>query len=159
MLPENSEHDLSVDAASLLLIVVGAHLRAEMADRPLAYRLQEQIQSWLGDHRDELGVEIRPVVCSDIWYVNQPQLQRRPTISLGGPGVNALSAYYAQKLTAALVSDDQLMVQLDPEFVDLRVSAWGVNHEMTVRVLQLFVDKYLDDYLRAVATQVEPQVD
>ena len=159
MADHESEQGLALDTSSLLLIVVGAHLRAEIADRPLAYRLQERIQHWLESHRCDLGVEIQPVVCSDVWYVNQPALQRRPTISLGGPGVNALSAYYAQKLAAALIHDDQMMIQLDPEFVDLRASAWGVDHEKTVRVLDLFMSKYLDGYLRAVATQVEPQVD
>lgn len=159
MARKSPEQEVSVDTSSLLLIVVGAHLRAEIGDRPLAYRLQERIVDWIKEHSDELSVEIRPLVCSDVWYVNQPELQRRPTISLGGPGVNTLGAYYAQKLSAALVHDDQMMIQLDPEFIDLRVSAWGVNHQMTIRVLEVFIEKYLDSYLRAVATQVEPQVD
>ncbi len=162
-MPPDEEDNLSSEVpenlSSLLLIVVGAHLRAEVADRPLAYRLLDCVHTWLGDHADELAVEIQPVVCSDVWYVNQPALQRRPTISLGGPGVNALSAYYAQKLPAALVHEDRMMIQLDPEFVDLRVCTWGVDHENTVRVLDVFLSKYLDAFLRAVATQVEPHSD
>jgi hypothetical protein len=98
-----------------------------------------------------------PVVCSDIWYMNQEALHQRPTISLGGPGVNALSQYYAEKLTPAVVRENKIILQLDPEFTDLRVCIWGMNHSLTVDAVELFYRKYLDGYLRAVATQVEPQ--
>ena len=76
---------------------------------------------------------------------------------MGGPGVNALSAYYSQKLPTALVRDNQIAIQLDPEYIDLRVCLWGMNHQLTVEALRLFTDKYLEEYLRAVVTQVEPQ--
>ena len=146
-----------VDATQLLLVVVGSHLRAEMADRPLAYRLRQRIYAWLEKHSSGLNVPIIPVVCSDIWYLNHEELQKRPTISLGGPGVNALSAYYSQKLPASPLADNQMVIQLDAEFVDLRVCIWGMNHELTVEALDLFDRQYLDSYVRAVATQVEPQ--
>ena len=80
-------------------------------------------------------------------------------LSVGGPGVNALSAYYAQKVPAAVLRENKMIVQLDPEFVDLRVCIWGVNHRLTVEAMDLFIDRYLDDYLRAIATQVEPKID
>ncbi|NJL31506.1 MAG: hypothetical protein HC898_07695 [Phycisphaerales bacterium] len=148
-----------MELSNLLLIVVGAHLRAEIADRPLAYRLSDTIANWLGRRSPKLNVRFAPVVCSDIWYMNQAQLQRRPTISVGGPGSTALSAYYAQKLSPAVVSDNQMIIQLDPEYVDLRVCVWGMNHQLTVAAMDHFVQQYLDGYLRAVATQVEPRVD
>ncbi len=147
------------DHDHLLLIVVGAHLRAEVCDRPLAYRLVDTINTWLDQHRAELSIDIQPTVCTDVWYVNTRELHARPTISIGGPGVNALSAYFAQKLHAAYVRDEQIMVQLDPEFVDLRASVWGMNHDLTVQSVDLFKTRYLDDFLRAVATQVEPHVE
>ena len=149
----------NLDVSALLLIVVGAHLRAELIDRPSAYQLRQQIESWLDEHVSDLNVPLIPVVCSDIWYINQQELQRRPTISLGGPAVNALSAYYAGKLSAAFVRDDQIMIQLDPEFVDLRASVWGMNHELTEQAIELFAGKYLESYMRAVATQVEPDTE
>jgi hypothetical protein len=159
-----------VDATNLLLIVVGAHLRAEMADRPLAYRLRERVHAWLEKFGAGINVGVVPVVCSDVWYMNQEALHGRPTISLGGPGVNALSAYYFKKLqTAPGIAtpsapggpggDTQVFIQLDPEFIDLRVCIWGMNHDLTVDALELFTRKHLDGYLRAVATQVEPQDD
>lgn len=143
----------------LLLVVVGAHLRAETADRPLAYSLCRRIREWVRQQGSRLTLPIVPVVCSDLWYMSQQVLQRRPTISLGGPGVNALSAYYAQRLSPALVRENRMVIQLDPEFVDLRVCIWGVNHELTVTALEYFQEHYLDAYLKAVATQVEPQIE
>lgn len=147
------------DAARLVLIVTGAHLRAEVADRPLAYKLRTRIEDWAQQHSGVLDQPIAAVVCSDVWYLNQQDLQRHPTISLGGPGVNALSAYYFKKLTAAYVREDEMIVQLDPEYVDLRVCVWGRDHERTAAALAVFTQRFLDGYLRAVVTQVEPEVD
>ena len=44
MIEETPEVQAEIDTSKLLLIVVGAHLRAEMADRPLAYRLCDRIK-------------------------------------------------------------------------------------------------------------------
>lgn len=145
------------EVSDLMLIVVGAHLRAEIADRPLAYRLKQRIDQWIDQHRQGMNISLMPVVCSDIWYVNNESLQSRPTISLGGPGVNGLSAYYRQKLHDAVTRENQVLIQLDPEFTDLRVCVWGMNHALTVEALDLFMARFLDNYLRAVLTQVEPQ--
>lgn len=155
-MPDDESPMIELDDAQLILIVVGAHLRAEVGDRPLAYKLHNRISAWLDKRSEMLGLTIVPMVCCDVWYMNQQALHGRPTISVGGPGVNALSAYFAQKLTAALARDDHLIVQLDAEFVDLRACIWGMDHAQTVRAVDLFVEKYLDGYLRAVATQVEP---
>lgn len=156
---ESSEPQPQVDPANLMLVVVGAHLRAETADRPLAYRLVERIRAWMEKHGQAIVPPVMPIVCSDIWYVNDEALQSRPTISIGGPGVNALSAYYHQKLKTAFAREDDMLIQLDPEFIDLRVSVWGKDHNLTVQALEMFVSKYLDAYLRAVATQVEPKIE
>jgi len=148
-----------VDSSNLMLIVVGAHLRAEVADRPLAYQLCEQVQQWLDEHLDTINVNIIPVVCCDVWYINHRDLQMRPTICLGSTAVNSLSAYLSQKLNTALVRDDQIMIQLDPEFVDLRVCIWGLDQDLTIDAVELFLNRYFDGYMRAVITQVEPDPD
>ena len=147
------------EAQNMLLIVTGAHLRAEIADRPLAYDLQDQILQWLDDNADLITGDIFPVVCSDIWYINQQQLHARPTISIGGPGVNGLSAYLTQRLTPALIQDGQKIIQLDPDFVDLRACVWGMDHDLTIEALDLFIDRYLTEFLKAALTQVEPHED
>lgn len=147
------------DPQNMMLIVTGAHLRAEIADRPLAYDLQDQILQWLDDNADVITDEIFPVVCSDIWYINQQQLHDRPTISIGGPGVNGLTAYLTQRLTPALIQDGQKIIQLDPDFVDLRACVWGMDHDLTIEALDTFIDRYLTEFLKAVLTQVEPHED
>ena len=156
MTQKNVSTEHPVELSNLIMVVVGAHLRAEMADRPIAYQLCQRMKEWINTHRKKMNVSMVPVVCSDIWYINQPVIQARPTISIGGPGVNALSAYYTDKLQSVLVYDDHMVIQLDPEFVDLRASIWGLNHELTVAVVDLFAKRYIGPYLRAVATQVEP---
>lgn len=151
----NEASNLS-DAPNLLLIVVGAHLRAETADRPLAYRLAERIRAWVEKHGRSLNAPPVPVVCCDVWYINDESLHHRPTISIGGPGVNALSAYFHDKLKTAAQRQDQYVLQFDPDFVDLRASIWGMDHKLTVQALNRFVEKHLSDFVRAAATQVEP---
>ncbi len=149
------EQPPQTDERPRVMIVVGAHLRAEEADRPLAYRLVEEIESWKEKHRSLLTVDIEPTVCTDLWYLNHDDLRRRPTICIGGPGVNALSAYLAQHLSDENNRADVLL-QIDPDFTDLQACVWGTNQQLTTHGLQVFIDRYLDGYLKAVATQVEP---
>ena len=145
MIPEEKLDDHSV------LIVTGASLRAEEQDRPLAYRLQAVCEERL---RDGLGVEPRVVVLSDLWYLNSEELQKLPTISVGGPGVNALSAHLFRRLPNALIVDDRLLIQMDLELQELRAVLWGANHGLTEDALELFVGRtYLDRFLAAVATK------
>ncbi len=155
--PLDPDAELGMDPSHLLLIVVGAHLRAEQADRPLAYSLREQIQHWVDKHREALATPIQPMVCTDIWYLNHSALHARPTVSIGGPGVNALSSHFAQSITGRTDDDPQVVIQIDPEFTDLRVSIWGTDHDLTAKGLELFFKDYLESFLKAVATQVEPE--
>jgi hypothetical protein len=155
--PIQPDAEPGLDPAYLVLIVVGAHLRAEVADRPLAYRLRDQVEAWVAQQRDSLATPIRPVVCSDIWYLNHSVLHSRPTVSIGGPGVNALSSHFARSIAGRDDNDQQVILQIDPEFTDLRVSIWGTDHELTAKGVDLFVKDYLEGFLKAVATQVEPE--
>jgi hypothetical protein len=139
-----------VDPATktLLLIVVGAHLRAERHDRPLARRLREEIRAWtdafeLGDDR------LEPLICTDLWYLNQPELMLRPTIAMGDPECNAATALLANRLPTVLVVDESLRIHLDPEFVELKACLWGLNPSAMASGLALFTERYLDPFLRA----------
>lgn len=149
--------DLEAELAHLVLIVTGAHLRAEEADRPLAYRMAQRVKRWVKGHGRSLTVPMEPRVCTDVLYLNNPALHRRPTISIGGPGVNALSALFAQQLPRPNADEQQIVIQIDPEFTDLRVCIWGTDHKLTQRGVDLFADRYLDGFLRAAATQVIPE--
>ena len=138
----------------MLLIVVGAHLRAEVGDRPLAYMLREEINRRLSDRfGDDLPLDA--VVCSDVWRLNDESISTRPTISIGGPGVNALSAFLGDKLSSVFVVEDQLLIQADLEWNDLSVCVWGMDHERTIAAVQSFVDRYLDAFLEASIARLD----
>ena len=137
----------------LLLIVVGAHLKAEVADRPTAYRLLESVQEQLHHQTQATDWPVTPIVCTDVWYLNNNDLHSRPLISVGGPGVNALSAYLYQKLPTALAVEDQLVIQLDVEMTDLRCAIWGTDAGHSNTAVELFETKYLAEFIKAVLAE------
>lgn len=116
------------------LIVCGAHLRAEWYDRPIAYRLRERMAGVLGE-----GV----LVCTDLWYLNHDELRHRPTVSVGGPEVNALSAYLAARLPSALVVQGRCVVQFDEEGGEPIAACWGAGPEGTLAAVEAFAERYL----------------
>ncbi len=156
--PDDAPDPDDAGDAHRVVIVVGSHLRAEAGDRPLAYKLLGEMEKWKRRHAKRLNVEIDPVICCDLWYLNHEELRRRPTVCIGGPGVNALSAYLAQHLGKDSMDADVLL-QVDPDFTDLQACIWGTDRRLTAHGLQVFIDRYLDGYLRAVATQVEPRAE
>ncbi|MBN2375354.1 MAG: hypothetical protein JXD22_03060 [Sedimentisphaerales bacterium] len=130
-----------------LLIVTGSTLRAEQADRPLAYHLKNVIEKQLLDQSRDLQI----VVIGDLWYLNSQALQKIPMISVGGPGVNAVAANLYEKLSKTLIVDERLVIQMDLHLQDLRASVWGTNHELTVNAVELFIDRgLLKNFLSAV---------
>lgn len=138
-----------------VLIVTGAHLAAEVFDRPIAYRLREQVLTALGAS-DNPPAEIpdgwppdRVVVCSDLWYLNRDQLRELPTISVGGPTVNALTAYLADKVPSAFAIDGVLLVQADWTTQIPIACCWGLHAEGTLRAAEVFTERYLDEWLAA----------
>lgn len=132
------------DAACALPIVVGGHIIAEVEDRPIAIALREALAARLPD-----GFPLTPVVVSDLWYLNTDPLKSQPTISIGRPEINALSAFLADKLPSVLAVDDRLVVQLDPEFVDPAASCWGVDAAATAEAVHAFLERWSGAFLRA----------
>ena len=53
--------------------------------------------------------------------------------------------------------EPKVTIMIDPDFTHLRVGIWGTNHELTAKGVELFCERYLDGYLRACVTQVEPE--
>lgn len=147
------------ETAQTIMIVVGADLRAEVTDRPLAYRLADQFRSWRSDHADKLNLLIEPIVLTDVWYLNHEALHDRPTISIGRPEVNALSRAFRRAIRKTGNDKPDILIRLDPEFTDLRCCLWGIDHNRTARAVDLFVLKFLDGFITAAATQVEPRSD
>lgn len=125
-----------------VVIVVGAHPCAERSDRPTAYTLADRIHSAVPELLRQ-----EPLVCTDLWWLNDASLRDRPTISIGAPEVNALTAYLADKLPTAFAIDEVLMVQLDPAFGDNLAACWGVNHRQTAAAVDVFAERYLSGFL------------
>ena len=115
---------------SLLLLVVGSTLLAEAIDRPAAYALREHINAWFADQGAELEPEERlvPVVCADLWFLNQPDLLHKPAIAIGAPSTNAAVAYFAGRLPTVLAIDGGLQVCMDPELLEPRACVWGSSN-------------------------------
>ena len=138
-----------------VLIVTGSTLRAEQADRPLAYRLQEAILNLLGGENSE-EFDYNTIVLSDLWYLNSEPLHHLPMVSIGGPSINAVSAHLSKKLPSVLVVDDTLLIQMDLTLQDLRVCVWGDDHAATVDALNIFIHNgYLERFLQAVAARAQ----
>jgi len=133
-----------------LLIVTGSALRAEKNDRPLAYQLKSYIEKQFDRHNPEPIV----IVLSDLMYLHAEPLHHLPVISLGGPRVNAVTARLLDKLPHALRIDSKLLIQMDPDLLELRVCIWGADHVLTANALQIFTRKnYLNRFLDAVVTR------
>jgi hypothetical protein len=136
---------VGIDLSRTVLIVTGAHLHAELSDRPLAYRLREAMRGRVEGQGGHV------LVCSDVWYMNNEQLRSCPTVSVGAPGVNALSAFLADKLPSAFVVEGKVLVQADPVFEELVACCWGAGDTGTASAVGAFVERYMEGFVEAAA--------
>ena len=134
---ETIEQNIRTETERLLPIVVGSTLEAERFDRTTAYRLFDRIRP----EAERVGLDV--VVCTDVWYLNDTALSRRAAVSVGEPGVNALSAHLAARVPSAYVIDGVLMVQYDVEAGRGHACCWGVGARATERAADAFVERYL----------------
>ena len=118
-----------IDLDRLIPIVTGIQLNAELGDRALAYRVEEEIRRLLQSMVEEPAEGelpmLVPVVMSDVLFLNSDELQARPVISIGGPGVNALSAMLVNELPTALSIENVLVIQMDLGDESSRLHACG----------------------------------
>jgi hypothetical protein len=148
-----------IDIDRLILIVTGVQLKAELGDRPLGYRVEQEVRSRLAEllgktPEGELP-RLAPAVISDVYYLNSDEAQQRPAISIGGPGVNAVSAAWANDLPTAVAIEDSLLVQMDLHLEDLRCAVWGMDHLQTIQAVELFIARgYLETFVRGVVEQL-----
>jgi hypothetical protein len=147
--------------ARIILIVVGSSLRAEELDRPLAYYLKQRVESRLAqrlaDGRDETPARV--LVIADFRFLNDKPLQTLATISVGGPGVNALAHAWFEELPFSFAVDEQFCVQMDPELAEPKASVWGMDNATTQVAVSVFVERYLDRFLdraSALSPGIEP---
>ena len=139
---KNGEMDLS----ATLPIIVGAHPRAELEHRDLAYRLGQTIDQMQGQIVANGGAALRPLICCDLWYLNDKQLLERPAIAIGEPSLNAATAFLSNRLPTAFVVEGSCRLHLDPEFIDLQACLWGIDRQATEAAVELFVTRYLAEF-------------
>lgn len=139
----------------LLLIVTGSTLRAEEMDRPLGYYLKKQIEqalSKLGTGGLQGVDDYFVQVVADFRWIHDEVLQRLPTISLGGPGVNALAHKWLEEVPVSLAYSEQYFIQMDPNLTEPRASVWGMDNASTQIAVAVFVDRFLPRFLERCAT-------
>lgn len=143
----------------LLLIVTGSTLRAEEMDRPLGYYLKQRIEESLrAKHaqsgpqhgRDLSDYQVR--VIADFRWIHDEFLQNQPTISLGGPGVNALAHRWLEEVPISLAYKELYFIQMDPELTEPRVSIWGMDNSTTQIAVSVFLDRFFPRFLEHCAT-------
>ncbi|MFT5423337.1 MAG: hypothetical protein ACI89L_001114 [Phycisphaerales bacterium] len=139
--PTTTPPQPEIDASRVIPIVVGSSLRAEREDRPLAYQLADRLAG------PAVAMGLEPVVCTDVWYLNDATLAERAAVSLGGPDVNALTAHLASRVPSAYVIDGVLMVQFDVEARRGHACCWGVNAEATAQAVIAFMDRHAEAFL------------
>ena len=138
-----------IDTNTVVPVVVGAHIRAEISDRPTAQWLADQLTDELADACTDLCA----VVCTDLWYLNDDRLQTRPTVSVGEPELNAYAAFLADKLPDVYSVKDVLVVQMDLRSDDTVASCWGRDAISTRQAAQAFAERYLSGFVDSIARQ------
>lgn len=138
-----------------LLIVTGSTLRAEEMDRPLGYYLKQRIEDSLSQAvaTGRSGLEDYLVrIVADFRWIHDEPLQSLPTISLGGPEVNALSHRWLEEVPVSLAFSERYFIQMDPDLAEPRASIWGMDNASTQIAVSVFVDRFLPRFLDRCAT-------
>lgn len=146
--------DVPVDGSypidGLLPIVIGAHINAEITDRPLGDRVARHVRAVR--RANDLGSDegLMPIVMTDIWYLNEVDLMLQPAIVIGEPGVNAATAHWATRIPKAFVVDESHQVLMDLEGPDRTACMWGVDPTKTEAATDHFESRYLQVWLESV---------
>jgi hypothetical protein len=142
------EKDTPIQQNQVMPIVVGANLSAELSDRHRAMFLQQAITTWMQEQ--EIDEAPWPLVCSDLWYLNDTELRVQPTICIGNPDINAATAALSSKLETLHLEEDVFHIQLDPEFIILKCCIWGVDDAGAQAGVDYFVCGYLPRFLGSI---------
>jgi hypothetical protein len=140
--------------ARSLLIVTGSTLRAEEVDRPLAYYLKQRIEQFPAAAASPASsdpnpgpVPFRVRVVADFRWIHEKKLQALPTISIGGPGVNALARDWLEVVPVTLAVDEQYYIQMDPDLEEAHASIWGMDNTTTQIAVAVFLERFLPRFL------------
>jgi len=125
-----------LDSRETVLLITGTSERAEATDRPLAQKLQQEI-----DARGEGHTYRRAVVLGDEEYLERPALHVHPTIAIGGPGANAVSQHFVGEVPTVWEEEDRLVVQVEVEDDRQRAALWGMDAAATAEAVDAFVSR------------------
>jgi hypothetical protein len=116
--------------------VTGSDLPAEMNDRPLSYALKAEI-----DQRAAGRPWRGAVVVSDRWYAENRIFHLCATIAVGGPGVNGVTASWADELPMLVQRDERVFVQgaWAEDGEPKRAALWGMDRVTTAQAVEVFV--------------------
>jgi hypothetical protein len=134
-------------SARQLLIVCGSTLRAEEVDRPLAYYLKQQVEERLRAAEGASSEPWQVCVVADFRWIHDDPLQAMPTISIGGPGVNALAHRWLEEVPVSLAVDERYYIQMDPDLDEPRASVWGMDNATTQIAVSVFIERFLPRFL------------
>jgi hypothetical protein len=84
---------------------------------------------------------------ADFRWIHDEPLQALPTISIGGPGVNALSHRWLEEVPVSLAVDKQYYIQMDPDLDEPHTSIWGMDNATTQIAVSVFVERFLPRFL------------
>ena len=111
-----------VDPDETVVLVIGTSPNAEERDRPLAERLKAEI-----DRRGAGHAYRRAVVVGDEGYLEHGAFHHNPTITIGGPGANGVTAEFTAMLPTVYSRDERVFVQAELEGELKRVALWGAD--------------------------------
>ena len=135
-----------VDTDETIVLVTGSGINAEERDRPLAYRLKQEI-----DRRGAGHAYRRAVVVGDRWYLENRIFHLNPTIAIGGPGVNGVAGEFSAVLPTVVNQNDRVYLLADFDAGLKRASLWGVDAAATASAVEVFLTQgLLDDLLQRV---------
>ena len=129
-----------LDVNQTILIVVGSDINPEEKDRPIAYYLQRLIEQM--PLYGSLPFR-KCIVISDSLFESDKIIQICPTISIGGPGVNVLTARLVEKTPVYFTENDRYFIQYDETASNNFVCLWGMDQQSTREA----VDKFINDGL------------
>jgi hypothetical protein len=143
----------------LILIVTGSCLRAEEADRPLAYYLKQQIDELIKARDLAESIVLKTRVVADLRWLNEEAWQQFPTISVGGPGVNVLTQRWLDEIPLVLSIDGQYYIHVDLSHDELRASIWGMDNSTTQVATSAFIQRYLSQFLDSCQAEITDSID
>ena len=122
-----------VDPDETVVLVIGTSPNAEERDRPLAERLKAEI-----DRRGAGHAYRRAVVVGDEGYLEHGAFHHNPTITIGGPGANGVTAEFTAMLPTVYSRDERVFVQAELEGELKRVALWGADAGATAEAVAVF---------------------